>query len=404
MNRPPTRAAIAAGAVALFFLSFLMSASGNALPQLFLQRQAPQEKAALLSLALLASTVAATLGVLLSRRLRLGQGALLAALVAVGVFVQALLAAQSVPAFIVLLVALQFLVNFLVDQVDHAAVARAGPLLAFGDTVGNAARLFGMLAAPAYFPLLAGRVPVERTGVAVLALGACAGAWALLRLAPQSAPRANPDRHKEGRPQAQDVVLFGFAIAVYAGMYLFAANAIYLLEDLLRIRGAETRGGALVVTVFAAAIVANGLAGLRDGARTAAVRTLVLLAPAVALAVAAVAPLAGLRPGYAVCVLASAAIGAGYGFFLRELRRLASAAARAGRGVVLGWFNNMANVSALLAFALMLLASRVAPGPSYYAAVLWAVVVLQAAGALLLWLGSRRGQREVAAPVRPHAP
>ena len=64
----------------------------------------------------------------------------------------------------------------------------------------------------------------------------------------------------------------------------------------------------------------------------------------------------------------------------------------------------MANVSALLAFALMLLASRVAPGPSYYAAVLWAVVVLQAAGALLLWLGSRRGEREVAAPVRPHAP
>jgi hypothetical protein len=124
----------------------------------------------------------------------------------------------------------------------------------------------------------------------------------------------------------------------------------------------------------------------------------------VALAVAAVAPLAGLRPGYALCVLASAAIGAGYGFFLRELRRHASAAARAGRGVVLGWFNNMANVSALLAFALMLLASRVAPGPGYYAAVLWAVVVLQAAGALLLGLGSRRGEREVAAPVRPHAP
>ena len=58
----------------------------------------------------------------------------------------------------------------------------------------------------------------------------------------------------------------------------------------------------------------------------------------------------------------------------------------------------------VLVRTLMLLASRVAPGPSYYAAVLGAVVVLQAAGALLLWQGSRRGQREVAAPVRPHAP
>lgn len=389
MSAAPTRPLLAAGAVALFFLSFLMSAGSNALPQVFLQRHAPQDKAMLLSVALLASTAAATLGVLLSRRMRLRPPALLACLASAALLAQWLLATASVPGFIALLVLLQFVVNFLVDQVDHAAVARSGALLAFNDTAGNGARLLGMLVAPAWFTLLAGQDAVERMGVALVSLAALAGAWRLLRLAPGHSSAPAGDAHDRGRAQPEDFLLFGFAVAVYAGMYLLAANAIYLLQDLFGVPDAEARGGVLIVTVFAAAIVANGIAGAVATGAARSRRAAALLAPAMALAVAALAPLAGLRPSYGVCLLASAAVGAGYGFFLRELRTHASAAARAGRGVVLGWFNNMANVSALLAFGLMLLASRVAPAGGYYVAVLGAVLALQVAGAALFLVGMR---------------
>lgn len=374
----PTRSILAGGAVALFFLSFLMSGSSNAIPQVFLQQHAPADKAQLLSVALVLATLAAAGGVLASRRLTLGRAQVLALAVAVAVLVQGLLAAGSVPWFIALLALLEFAVNLLVDQADRGAVARAGALHAFNDTAGTSARLAGMLAAPAFFTVFAHVPSVLHGGVALLSLAAAAGCWCVFGL-PAQAPQAMPQAR--GSAGGQDRLVFGYAVAVYAGMYLLAANAIFLLQDLFRMDGAEARGGALIVAVFAAAIVANGLAG-RLAPREAP-RALALAAPAVGLALAACVPLAGLRPGYGACLAAAAAIGIGYGFFLAEVRRQASRAARAGRTEVLGWFNNMGNASALLAFALMLVLSRAAGG-QYYAWLMVAVLALQVAGAMLL--------------------
>lgn len=378
MAAVPTRSILAGGAVALFFLSFLMSGSSNAIPQVFLQQHAPADKAQLLSVALVLATLAAAGGVLASRRLALGRAQVLALAVAVAVLVQGLLAAGSVPWFIALLALLEFAVNLLVDQADRGAVARAGVLHAFNDTAGTSARLAGMLAAPAFFTVFAHAPGVLHGGVAVLSLAAAAGCWFVFRL-PAQAPQATPQAR--GSAHSQDRLVFGYAVAVYAGMYLLAANAIFLLQDLFRMDGAEARGGALIVAVFAAAIVANGLAG-RLAPREAP-RALALAAPAVGLALAACVPLAGLRPGYGACLAAAAAIGIGYGFFLAEVRRQASRAARAGRTEVLGWFNNMGNASALLAFALMLVLSRAAGG-QYYAWLMAAVLALQVTGAVLL--------------------
>ncbi len=63
-----SKSTLALGAFALFFLSFLMSGNGNALPQVFFQHYYPEQKTLLLSIALLSSTIAAVTGILLSRR------------------------------------------------------------------------------------------------------------------------------------------------------------------------------------------------------------------------------------------------------------------------------------------------------------------------------------------------
>lgn len=376
----PSRAILASGACTLFFLSFLMSGSSNALPQVFLQHHAPEHKAQLLSVALLLGTLAAGLGVLASRRVLLGRAAVVGLGVVAAGLVQALLAAASVAAFIVLLVLLEFAINLLLDQVDRGAVARAGALLSFNDTAGTTARLAGMLAAPGFFTVFAHDLGVEHAAVALLSVAAVAGCWLVFGL-PAAPPAPAVHAAASQGPQRRDRLLFAYAVAVYAGMYLFAANAIYLLEDVFRIAGAETRGGALIVTVFAAAIVGSGLASRL--AQPEHPRTVALAAPAAGLAAAACVPLAGLQPAYGACLAASACIGLGYGFFLWEVRRQASRAARDGRTEVLGWFNNMGNASALLAFGLMLAISRAAPA-GYYPLVMAAVIALQGLGAVLL--------------------
>jgi hypothetical protein len=386
-----TRAALLGGAVALFFLSFLMSGAANVLPQLQFAHEPAGRKTGLLSLALVVSTLAAVAGVLLARRWTPRRGAVTLGLGAVPLLTLALLQAPGATAFIALLVLLQFADNLLLHRLDEAAVARAGAWRRFNDTASNTARLAGMLAAPACFTLLAGST-AELALVAVLGLGAVAGGWWLLRLpAAQATPPGAPQAALQAVPPApRDRLLFGYALVVYAGLYLLAANMIFLLADRFALPDAATRGGLLIVVVFAAAIVANGLAARGGGAR-AGLRPVALAAPALAMALVAAAPLAGWQPPYAACVAASAAIGAAYGAFLWQLRAHASAAALQGRGAVLGWFNNMANVSALCAFLLMLAMSRLAAGPGYYDLLLGGIVLLQLAGLWPLAAALRRG-------------
>lgn len=389
-----TRAALLGGALALFFLSFLMSGAANVLPQLQFAHEPDGRKTWLLSLALVLSTGAAIAGVLLARRWAVRRGAALLGMGAVLLLTLALLQASGATAFIALLVLLQFADNLLLHRLDEAAVARAGAWRRFNDTASNTARLAGMLAAPACFTLLAGSA-AEQALVGVLGLAAVGGSWWLLRLPaapPQAADGAPPAASHAAAPERRDRLLFGYALLVYAGLYLLAANMIFLLADRFALPGAATRGGLLIVVVFAAAIVANGLAARGGGAR-AGLQPVALAAPALAMVLAAGAPLAGWQPPYAACVAASAAVGAGYGAFLWQLRAHASAAALQGRGAVLGWFNNMANVSALCAFVLMLALSRLAAGPGYYDLLLGGIVLLQLAGLWPLAAALRRGPR-----------
>jgi len=188
-------------------------------------------------------------------------------------------------------------------------------------------------------------------------------------------------------PNRADWLMFGYAIAVYAALYLFAANMIYLLRDLFHIPGAETGGGAAIVTVFVSALGSNGaMAAARQsspatGALCLKAATLAL--PAVALIIAAGLVLAGIKASYPICLAAAVVIGAGYGVFLWEVRDYASRAARQGKTALLSWFNNMANISSLLAFGLMLMLASGRSG-TYYIGLMWAIIGLLTAGLILL--------------------
>jgi MFS family permease len=381
-----SKSTFALSAFALFFLSFLMSGNGNALPQVFFQSHYPEQKTLLLSVALLSSTLAAVTGIHISRRMHARRAVVFILVLAAAAIAEALLFAHTASLFIACLVLMQFADNFLLNQIDHAAVARAGELRSFNDGTGSAARLCGMLSAPAFFTAFADNAMVERIVIALLGALAMLGCLSLFRLPPL--PEAKQQAAGEhALPNRADWLMFGYAIAVYAALYLFAANLIYLLKDLFHIPGAETGGGAAIVTVFVAALGSNGAMAVARQSSPATgalyLKAATLALPAVALIIAAGLVLAGIKASYPVCLAAAVAIGAGYGVFLWEVRDYASRAARQGKTALLSWFNNMANISSLLAFGLMLMLASGRSG-AYYIGLMWAIVGVLAAGLVLL--------------------
>jgi hypothetical protein len=373
-----SRATLALSAASLFFLSFLMSGSANVLPQLFYQSFYPQHKALLVALTLFLSTVSALIGVAASKGRSKGlAGVLLGLAIATGAALT-LLSTQQAVLYILLISVIQFSDNYLLNQVDHAAVARTTvQTRGFNDVMGNIFRLLGMLAAPAFFTSFIGNRTILLGVVAALGLIAGIGAIALFRT---DSAEAAATFHDTSRPlDRADRLLFGYAVSVYVALYLFAANMIYLLRDLLQMADAELRGGRAIVVVFIAAAVVNGAAGgLRRPRRQKSL-------PAAALGAPALAPIFALpslqRSG-----------GGTYGLFLLELRGYVSWGAREeGKTLLLTRFNNMANVSAALAFGLMIalaIAKSQATG-SLYIWTLGLIGGIPATGLFLFWSARR---------------
>jgi len=402
----PTRSSLAMGAFALFFMSFLMSGTTNPIPQLFFQRHYAEQKTFLLSVALLLSTVAALAGVLISRRARARRIAITIWIAMTAALTVAMLSVNSAPLFIACLVCVQFADNLLLNQIDHAAAARSGCLRAFNDGAGNTARLFGALSAPAFFTMFSSLAMLERIVIALLGVAAIAGCLKIFLLQPETETHAaTPTAHSE--PDRADWLVFGFAIALYASLYLLAANLIYLFRDVFHIPAAETRGGIAVVAVFLAALLANG-AVIAFRRSTAAfdgrnLRTAALALPALALMMLAGIVLAGFQAGYTICLTACVTVGALYGVFLHEIRAYSSSAAMQGKTALLTWFNNMANISSLFAFGLMLAMASRRSGDTrvYYTWLMWAVGVVPAVGLVLLFSAAvlvRRTNAEIRLP------
>lgn len=380
----------------MFFLSFVMSGNGNAVPQLFFQRFYPEQKTVLLSASLLASTLAATAAVVLSSRHRLSQRALITAMLATVMGALALYLTRNGPVFIAIIVLVQFAVNYLTNQLDHASIARAGALRRVNDAAGILARLCGMLGAPAFFTALYDSKTVSLVSVAAIGLLASAGAAKLLMM-PAVREAADPASSKYDQPPDRtDSFLFAFAISIYVSLYLFGANIIYLLRDLLSIPHSETRGGVAIVAMFASALLANGLVAIlrRKLAERAGcmIRMVPLAVPAVMLFVFGGSIALGFRPGFLIFLAGACALGIAYGAFLWEVRDYASQAAQNdGKSVLVSWFNNMANVSSLIAFAIMLAIAATKTGAHvvYYVWLMCAIACVPLGGVLFLVMASR---------------
>jgi len=388
-----SRTTLLLGAASLFFLSFLMSGSANVLPQLFYRRYYPEQRVMLLAVTLFLSTVAALAGVAVSKRRPLSRAVIVAGLVLAMVASLGVVSVYAIAPYVALICLLQFTDNLLLNQIDHAAVARVKATdRAFNDVIGNIARLLGMVSAPAFFTAFFGEQGIVLPVLIVLGVIACAGAISLFRspyvkLAVAGSALSEPlDR--------ADRLLFAYAISVYVALYLFAANMIYLLSDLLQMSQPELRGGRAIVAVFVAAAVVNATLGVlrRPSGKARSVGVVALGAPSLVLMLSAGGLVAGIKPSFSLFLVCSAMVGGSYGLFLLELRGYVSRGVREdGKTLLLTRFNNMANVSAFVAFGLMIalaVAKSLAPGMLY----IWTLMLiggLPAGGLVLLFLTHR---------------
>lgn len=362
---PPAR--IVLHASSLLVLSFLMSANGTVLPQLFYQRHHEGQKVLLLALCLFTATLFATSGVLASRRGGLRRGPALAAVVATLAAESALFVVTSAVAYAALNAVAQLGANFLMNHLDQAATARAGAGgRRLADAVGNAARLVGMLAAPAFFTAFHARPGALVGALAVgLTLTTASVVSALSRpsRSPSTQRRAPGVEATATTPLPRaDRLLFAYVVTIYVALYLFAANMIYLLRDVARIASAERRGGLVIVVVFAGALVSGAVYQAAAGS-SRDLRVGALGAPVVPLALAAAALFARAVPSFEAVIAGAVIVGASYGVFLAEVRDRAS---RGGDPRLLTLFNNVGNLSALGAAAAMaMIAATARSGPVY---------------------------------------
>lgn len=397
----PSRARVALRASAFFTLSFVMSANGNVLPQQFFQRHAPAQKPLWLAACLLLGTASATLAVWRARRGRTTRAPMLLTLLATLLAEGALFALRHPLAYVGLNAVAQFGANTLTNHVDLAASARAGASRRrLHDAVSNLARLAGILTAPWFFTRhYADRAAVGASLAGAGALGALAVALTFSREAHGEA-RAGATADAPSTPlSTRDRVLAAYAVALYVSLYLFAANVLYLLRDVVHLADAEQRGGATISLVFLGALVTNALASaLRARRARNRLSLAALAAPVLVLAGSAAALLAGVVHSFAPVVAGSLALGLSYGFFLAEVREWCSRGARdEGKTSLLTLFNNMTNLSSLAAFGAMLALALIARqlGRPFFGPL---IVIVGALPTLALAALLTRARRDTAGP------
>ncbi|HEY9856026.1 MAG TPA: hypothetical protein V6D05_09835 [Stenomitos sp.] len=380
-------------------MCFLVSGLANVIPQFVLLQLAPEHKAFWLPLCLLAGTLGAIVGTLLGGAVWerwLSSRWVLLPLIGTGLGVWGLFHSRDPRLFVAIAAAVNGLGNLLITRFDHLATRAAGDeRRPFNDRLGTACRLLGMLLAPWFFTHHLQNAPAVSAVIVASLVGALTAWLATFRKAQgrlEAGRAAAADRVRLG---AVDLLVLGHAVTVYASLYLFSANISYFLRDALGIKQATPRAGVLIVTVFLMALVAVALGGrlLRRAGHDGAVGPGYLaLAPVLPLLVALVAYEGHAAFTFRGLVAIAATLGVGYGCFLLGLRDHVSRSVRLGKGLMLTVYNNLANVSALLAFVGMLALVRLVPGSSeaYYHAWMRLVATVSLSGIPLMLLARRR--------------
>jgi len=345
------------------FFAFAASAYVSVVPQLVFARQVPAAKSLWLSATLLIGTIGSMAAVEAARRLgygarpRLGGGGVTSAILL------SLFLANGVAhplSFAALCVFLRGLCQYASQENDRRAAALAGaPARAKNDAISLSLRFAGMLGGPLFVGLhpdfdgLSAGVYAALGGLALCGTLAVAPAPPIVEPHPDDAP-ALPLRRSD-------------RLIIWAGRLSFAcytmlsACVVYALRDLHGLADAARRGSMMITAAFGAAMIATPfLAALRGRLMQRRALFGMLPAPIAIVAAGLLLPspsTARLGPGLA----GAAVLGVAFAAFQLSFRDYASQQAiEGGRKHLLAVFNNLANTSALVAFAVMLALSILA--------------------------------------------
>ncbi len=282
-------------------------------------------------------------------------------------------------------VALRAAMQYGTQELDRRAVALAGvDGRRANDLVGLAMRFGGMLVGPLWFGLVRDVGPATLAFVCALALLGASNAQAVASAPPPSVASA-------AVPAATltpaDRALLAAARVIYASFYLLASSMIYVLADVHHVASPVRRGGVLVTATYGSAVLATAVEMTRRAARRTPRE---MLAAPVLMAVVGLSLRASFAASTLGEVLGSVALGVAFARFMLAFRDHATwEAVHRGRTALLGEYNNLANTSALVGYAVMaaLAAACHALGVSYASAAGYGVAALGAAAVPLTLAG-----------------
>jgi hypothetical protein len=240
---------------------------------------------------------------------------------------------------------------------------------------------------PLWFGLVRAVGPATLAVVCALALLGAWNAWAVAPAPPPSA--ASTEGAAASALTPADRALLAAARAIYASFYLLASSMIFVLADVHHVASPVRRGGVLVTATYGSAVLATAIEMTRRAARRTPREMLAAPALMALVGLSLRAPVAASPLGG---VLGSVALGVAFARFMLAFRDHATwEAVHHGRAGLLGEYNNLANTSALVGYAVMaaLAAGCHALGVSYASAAGYGVAALGAVAVPLTLAGDR---------------
>ncbi len=369
---------------AFVYLAFVITGLTSVVPQRFFDTAALPNKHAWLAATLLLGSVASLYGVRLAQRFGFWHRPLQGGLSVVAGLTAVLFVGLEVTAlwlFVASQVLARMLANYATQELDRRSVMLApGVERAGNDRAGMALRFLGMLLGPLWFGLFVGTRTWMAFGVGLLALLACVSVLGLARVPVAlhaESPSASPLNLRER-------LLAAGVMCAYGAYYLLASNVVFVLRDLHHYPEPYAFGGALVATVYGAAVLTSiASAPMTRGGISLpwmllAPFTMTLAACCLHSTAAAHAP---------VAVGGAALLGVAFAFFLLAIRNHVTRQVEAGN---LGWlaiFNNLGNTSALVGFSAMFAVVTLARSlkVDYSSALIVGLCGLAACAFLLSW-------------------
>ncbi len=356
-----------------FLTSFCWTATLSVVPQQFFLSWYPHQKQALLGFFLLAGTVAAVVGIMVSRKAELFslignnrrqvRGLSISCLGLAAASFAALLLARSLWIYFTCYVLFKFISNFFYDFIDRYLVRATCPAdLPYHVQSNLLFQLLGIMLAPFYFAAF----PEAGLQNSALVLGICSVAALLLVRRLPSPPEATslmPDSAPVAPPRS-DIALkwfIAFTAVVLAAITMLMSVLAYVLHDYYGFADGATKGGLMIGVISISAVFGVFFAARfhrHHDARSFATGSQIAGSALFACAIASFE--LRFTRSFGILLTIGALAGIAYGLFLSTTRQYASARSSDSPNL-LSVYNNLPNWAALASFSMVVLAARIAP-------------------------------------------